>query len=435
MAHITVKYILIKKKYGNDNANLSEILGEYLESNYEVEAGENTIIIDDCKIRYSFSNNKDDNRCFFTLSSDERIYSNAKCLEHILEDIKRSGLLPYFHFLKVYDGLSEYYCKKLYPHYAVYERKVRYMILLMVTRSYGDKWVDNTIDDDTKTSISEKARSGFSNINMDEVLEYFDLAELENYLFLPPKVDANNYLHNELTDEKMESLDKDKICSLIRRIRDPKSLWERVFAEIGDVGEWKASMHDIHDVRNSVAHQKKITTQQYNETISRLKNINTKLDKAIESAISREMELPKKIDILGNFATMTGKLLSKSINVDLIGSVLLSFSKRISELVKPIENNFQESLVNAIKDSVLKYSAIDVNAGYKEAMEKLATSFTWYDSAEEINNAMEASKKEIERIGNAWEQYEIDAIGTAAKFENLAKQISSINNEEKTDSL
>lgn len=76
-----------------------------------------------------------------------------------------------------------------------------------------------------------------------------------------------------------------------------------------------------------------------------------------------------------------------------------------------------------------------MNAGYKEAMEKLATSFTWYDSAEEINNAMEASKKEIERIGNAWEQYEIDAIGTAAKFENLAKQISSINNEEKTDSL
>ena len=69
-------------------------------------------------------------------------------------------------------------------------------------------------------------------------------------------------------------------------------------------------------------------------------------------------------------------------------------------------------------------------------MEKLATSFTWYDSAEEINNAMEASKKtRLREIGNAWEQYEIDAIGTAAKFENLAKQISSINNEEKTDSL
>lgn len=213
-----MKYILIKKKYGNDNANLSDILREYLESNYNIEPGENTIIIDDCKVQYSFSNNKDDNRCFFTLSSDERIYSNAKCLEYILEDIKRSGLLPYFHFLKVYDGLSEYYCKKLYPLYAAYERKVRYMILLMVTRSYGDKWIDNTIDDDTKTSISEKARSGFSNINMDEVLEYFDLAELENYLFLPPKVDTNNYLHNELTDEKMESLDKDKICSLIRRV-------------------------------------------------------------------------------------------------------------------------------------------------------------------------------------------------------------------------
>lgn len=59
MAHITMKYILIKKKYGNDNANLSDILREYLESNYNIELGENTIIIDDCKVQYSFSNNKD----------------------------------------------------------------------------------------------------------------------------------------------------------------------------------------------------------------------------------------------------------------------------------------------------------------------------------------------------------------------------------------
>ena len=45
-----MKYILIKKKYGNDNANLSDILREYLESNYNIEPGENTIIIDDCKV-------------------------------------------------------------------------------------------------------------------------------------------------------------------------------------------------------------------------------------------------------------------------------------------------------------------------------------------------------------------------------------------------
>ena len=32
-----MKYILIKKKYGNDNANLSDILREYLESNYNME--------------------------------------------------------------------------------------------------------------------------------------------------------------------------------------------------------------------------------------------------------------------------------------------------------------------------------------------------------------------------------------------------------------
>lgn len=50
-----MKYILIKKKYGNDNANLSDILREYLESNYNIEPGENTIIIDDCKVQYSLA--------------------------------------------------------------------------------------------------------------------------------------------------------------------------------------------------------------------------------------------------------------------------------------------------------------------------------------------------------------------------------------------
>lgn len=436
LAHIKMEYILIKKQYGNDNRNMSDILGEYLENTYNVVKGESAIIIDNSQISYSFMNNKDDNRCFFTLSSEGRIDSSAKPLEHILNDIKRSGLLKHFHLLKVYDGLSEYYCNKLYPKYASYERNLRYMILLMVTKSYGEQWIKNTIvDDEIKSSISSKARSDFSKISMDEVLEYFDLSELENYLFVPQKIDIDNYLHNEFTDEKMEALDKEKICFLIKRVRDPKSLWERVFTEIGDISEWKASMHNIHDVRNSVAHHKKITTQQYNETVSKLKNINAKLDKAIESAISQEIELPKKIDILGNFATLAGRLLSESIDTELIGNLLISFSKRIGELVKPIENNFQESLVSAIKENALRYSAIDVTSGYKEALDKLANSLTWYDSVEYINNAMKSSREEFIKIGKSWQQPEIDAIGTAAKFENLAKQISSINDEKNTDSL
>ena len=132
---------------------------------------------------------------------------------------------------------------------------------------------------------------------------------------------------------------------------------------------------------------------------------------------------------------MAGRLLSKSIDTELIGNPLISFSKRIGELVKPIENNFQESLVSAIKKNALRYSAIDVTSGYKEALDKLVNSFTWYDSVENINNAMKSSREELIKSGKSWQQSEIDAIGTAAKFEKLAKQISSINDEENTESL
>lgn len=155
-------------------------------------------------------------------------------------DINTSGILKYFHILKIYDGLSEYYCKKLYPKYAQYERKLRYMILIIVTKAYGAGWVENTVDKNAKQSISGRAHNSFSNLKMDEILEYLELGEIENYLFLPPDIDVKMCLEKEFTPEKIDSLEKEEICLLLDQIRNPKCLWERVFTEIGDVNEWKS---------------------------------------------------------------------------------------------------------------------------------------------------------------------------------------------------
>ena len=90
----------------------------------------------------------------------------------------------YFCPLKAYDGLSKYYCEKLYPKYSEYERKLRYMVLLMVTKAYGKGWVANTVKGELQENVTAKARNNINRIRMEDVLEYFDLSDLEKYLFL-----------------------------------------------------------------------------------------------------------------------------------------------------------------------------------------------------------------------------------------------------------
>ena len=183
-------------------------------------------------------------------------------------------------------------------------------------------------------------------------------------------------------------------------------------------------MKDIHNIRNSVAHQKKITPKQYYDTLKQLNNINCELNSAIEVAVSKEITESKKIDILGSFASLAGKLIMKNINLNIVGDMLKAFSERVNELVKPVEMNFKPEIVDSIRESALKFSSVDITSGYKEAMQNLACSFTAFDSLEGINEAIKSSAEEI---GKYWSREEIDAIGTAAKLDDIAYQINQHN--------
>ena len=403
MAHILMKYLLIKKNGNDTNEDLQDILNGFLNEKYNINHDRTTFIIDRSTFEYEINQSVDKERCFLTISSDGNIRETAKNIENMAIDINTSGILKYFHILKIYDGLSEYYCKKLYPKYAQYERKLRYMILIIVTKAYGAGWIENTVDENAKQSISGRAHNSFSNLKMDEILEYLELGEIENYLFLPPDIDV-------------------KMCLLLDKIRNPKCLWERVFTEIGDVNEWKKYMKDIHNIRNSVAHQKKITPKQYYDTLKQLNNINCELNSAIEVAVSKEITESKKIDILGSFASLAAKLIMKNINLNIVGDMLKAFSERVNELVKPVEMNFKPEIVDSIRESALKFSSVDITSGYKEAMQNLA-----FDSLEGINEAIKSSAEEMSKIGKYWSREEIDAIGTAAKLDDIAYQINQHN--------
>lgn len=143
--------------------------------------------------------------------------------------------------------------------------------------------------------------------------------------------------------------------------------------------------------------------------------------------MSKEITESKKIDILGSFASLAGKLIMKNINLNIVGDMLKAFSERVNELVKPVEMNFKPEIVDSIRESALKFSAVDITSGYKEAMQNLACSFTAFDSLEGINEAIKSSTEEMSKIGKYWSREEIDAIGTAAKLDDIAHQINQHN--------
>ena len=300
----------------------------------------------------------------------------------------------------------------MYPKYSEYERKLRYMVLLMVTKAYGKGWVANTVKGELQENVTAKARNNINRIRMEDVLEYFDLSDLEKYLFFPQEIDIAQFVENELTPEKLASLDKFQICSLIEKARRPSCLWERIFIDVGDVDEWKKFTEMVYVTRNSVAHNKKLSKQQYDETLKTLKKISDRLDIAIDTVITHEMEVVKKIDILGAFANVTEKLKLGQSEYTGMNVLLVEFGKKAKELVKPIEEKLCPEIVDAIKESASWDLMKSCDKKYRKGIETCINNDNWKNISVAIKEVKTGTEMVID-------QEQINAIRIASKFEKF----------------
>ena len=413
MAEIFMRYIMIKKEVNKEEFQLSDKVSQFFKENYNTDQLEGTISIEKGELNYYIKSNSDATRCFVSFVVKGNIRNISKCIEDIICKLKSTKLQRYFSPVKAYDGLSKYYCEKLYPKYSEYERKLRCMVLLIVTKAYGKGWVANTVKGDLKKNVTTKARENINGIPMEDILEYFDLRDLENYLFAPQEIDIAEFVENELSPEKLALLDKTQICLLIKNARRPSCLWERIFTGVGNVEEWRKITKSVHDVRNCVAHNKKLSKKEYDETLKTLKKINSKLDAEIDATIVQELENEKKIDILGNFAFTTQKLKIEQSEYSGMNVLLEEFGKKVKELVTPIEKKLQSEISEALKES----RSLDVKRLYEEKyhkdIQKFTNDITVNDNWKNISDAIKKFKTDI-----GIDQKQINAIRIATKFED-----------------
>lgn len=392
MSEIYMKYIMIQKQ--KTDKSIKDMVLEILNKSYCV--GDNKICIcingKEYNIEYTLMQKSGDDRCYFELYANIRVDKALMCLEDLNDKLKTSTMQKYFCILKSYDGISNYYCRELYPEYAKYERNLRHMIHLMVTKCYGNAWADETINSGNKSEIVQRARKkNFHEISLDVILECLDLHELEDYLFEAPEIDLKEFINKYLSSEKLKNLTKEEICDLLISVQNPRCLWERLFLGYGERETWKKELKNVHDARNTVAHHKTMDKVQFSQTKHDIAIVLTMIDNTIDKIMTEDFDERAKIDILNTLVPVIDGI----VDITSVKEILSTINERVQEMVKPIEFELNSKVIDTMKKTSDAYKNINFDS----------LNLTLGKLDESLDRFQDRAKEMVEQIDNNMKKY------------------------------
>lgn len=315
-----IEYIFIKLK--DDYCVSEEMFKNFLCGNNHIKfkESENTksglIVFDGKDIKYSLESadvEKSDEMFFhFMVEVSGEGKTQAQILEkldlRVKEINQKNGSL--FAINTIWNDVSLYYGKKLYPEILEVENMLRKIIYIFMLKSVGSKWIhvgtpkkfQNSINDviekDNKTKNEIKTEwltyADFITLGYfftapysfkTDLKELFD--ELNQYASADALGDGKKYVDGELKSENKETA-KELTSDIIKRISDdyePKSNWERYFSDkLGDKGPKKFSEEwsSLYNIRNKVAHGRPLNSDDFKKANVLINNFKTAFKKCIE---------------------------------------------------------------------------------------------------------------------------------------------------------
>lgn len=315
-----IEYIFIKLK--DDYCVSEEMFKNFLCGNNHIKfkESENTksglIVFDGKDIKYSLESadvEKSDEMFFhFMVEVSGEGKTQAQILEkldlRVKEINEKNGSL--FAINTIWNDVSLYYGKKLYPEILEVENILRKIIYIFMLKTVGSKWIhvgtpkkfQNSINDviekDNKTKNEIKTEwltyADFITLGYfftapysfkTDLKELFD--ELNQYASADALGDGKKCVDDELKSENKETA-KELTSDIIKRISDdyePKSNWERYFSDkLGDKGPKKFSEEwsSLYSIRNKVAHGRPINSNDFKKANVLINNFKTVFKKCIE---------------------------------------------------------------------------------------------------------------------------------------------------------
>ncbi|EOF60599.1 hypothetical protein SE1_00568 [Enterococcus hirae EnGen0127] len=173
--------------------------------------------------------------------------------------------------------------KKLLPYLHKYEWSMRKLIYLVAPTYFTEGWIKDSITEKKISRLREKAKGEW---NPDNLLQWMDLSDFEEYLFGKNYVRING--KNEENILKIKEISTKDLLSLIHEgkysLSKEYSLWEEIFDKYMNVesNEIQNDMKIIREGRNTVGHHKELTVPFYQELLNKLKKYIRHLDNAFQ---------------------------------------------------------------------------------------------------------------------------------------------------------
>lgn len=289
--------------------------------------------------------------CYFTISIDLKV--KARCSEVL--DFANQIILQHenketYTVIISYDGVSKYYCDRAYPKFNEFERKIRSLIFRLLTKDFGEQWLNETTTVEQRSVLKERLQSKPKRLKEQKLIEEapyaMDIYQLEEFLFAPTRhMPIVKLLDEQFSDEKLNKLTKEELLLILDNLK-PRSVWEKCFKEQVSIENLQQKLNDLRLLRNMVAHSKFFYKKEFDQSVKLIDDLLQQIEVAITDVSINEYEpLTLKEKIFGLSSVLTDVSLNFA-GVGLMSDWLADYGTEITKMQDMIAGAFTTRLTD-----------------------------------------------------------------------------------------
>lgn len=243
-----------------------DFIRNLVESNPIVEDIKNKYYNKDIRFAYSQGLKGNVINVYIYLEGDSS--NTAKNLSSIKELLNVQEIRKKFYVIYAFDGVSDYYSRRLFPLITEFESKLRSLIYISLINNHGISWISETIDkidyelDDSNKIKKELLRNSNGSFDIDNALQNFTLSTYEKFLFTRYSDSTYEEIVKNIEAHYFENILDDYSISHILMQKDKKSICNRYIKNINEI-KFKSLFKKIQKIRNKVMHGREVTLKDY----------------------------------------------------------------------------------------------------------------------------------------------------------------------------
>ena len=328
-------------------------------------------------------------QCYVEITSQGRVKDVIYVLTYLNNIICSPEIVKYYQVITDYDGLSQYYCEKLYPKYATFERTLRSILYIILIKTYGLDWYDEVVKKDRfengeKEDINaaiKKIVKGKKSLQklISTALEEMDLNTMRKFLFLPYRRNAPDEVIDRLVNRNFDSITKEQIYEELN-LASEQTLWRECLSQIGDEQTWNNNIDSIRISRNIVAHSKTLTFEKYEKYRKEINTRNRELKNLLTELQEEKFKQEQKKELtssINNLFTVVGSIYGSGELKKAVASLQANMKNIMDTISSSIRSRFvSESLQESSKRIAETFNQQMKSLYSKEMMETMRLSMS-----------------------------------------------------------